>query len=37
MSKSKRRRFAAEEKIAILRKHLLEGTAVSDLTVRGNA
>lgn len=31
MSKSKRRRFTGEEKVAILRKHLLEGTAVSDV------
>ena len=31
MSKRIRKRFTSEEKIAILRRHLLEGTPVSDL------
>ena len=31
MSKSIRKRFTSEEKVAILRLHLLEGTPVSDL------
>lgn len=31
MARTKRRRFTAEEKAAILRRHLVEGVAVSDL------
>lgn len=31
MAKTKRRRFTAEEKASILRRHLVEGVAVSDL------
>ena len=31
MTRRKRRRFTPEQKIAIIRRHLLEGTAVSDL------
>lgn len=31
MSKSQRRHFSAQEKVRILRLHLLEGKAVSDL------
>jgi transposase-like protein len=31
MSKRTRKRFTSEEKVAILRLHLLEGTPVSDL------
>ena len=31
MSKSQRRHFSAQEKVKILRLHLLEGKAVSDL------
>ena len=31
MTRAKRRKFTAQEKVAILRKHLLEGTAVSDV------
>jgi transposase-like protein len=31
MTSGKRRKFTAEEKVAILRKHLLEGVAVSDV------
>ncbi len=29
--KKQRRRFTAEEKVSILRRHLLEGMAISDL------
>jgi len=31
MTRRKRRRFTPEQKIAIIRRHLLEGAAVSDL------
>jgi len=31
MTKKKRRKFSPEEKVSILRKHLLEGVPVSDL------
>ncbi len=31
MPKNKRRKFTAQEKVAIIRKHLLEGTPVSDV------
>jgi hypothetical protein len=29
--KTKRKQYSGEEKVAILRRHLLEGVAVSDL------
>ena len=31
MSKKKNRQYTPEEKVAILRQHLLEGTAISDV------
>ena len=31
MTRIKRRQYVAQEKVAILRKHLLEGAAVSDV------
>jgi transposase-like protein len=31
MTKRSRRKFTAQEKVAILRKHFLEGRAVSDV------
>ena len=31
MTRTKRKKYSAQEKVVILRKHLLEGTAVSDV------